>query len=60
MTIQAHATEIQIGDYIAYESDGEKKRIEVRKVLRDIGCVHVWTAGRVVTIPAMYPVEISR
>ena len=59
-TITAHATEIQVGDYVAYESDGARKRIEARKVLRDVGCVHVWDVARVVTFPSMYPVVIAR
>lgn len=60
MTIQAHAAEIQTGDCVTYETDGERKRIEARKVLYDVGCVHVWDVARVVTFPAMCPVEVAR
>lgn len=60
MTLQAHASEIQTGDSVAYEADGEIKRIAARKVLRDCGCIHVWDVARVVTFPSGYHVEIAR
>ncbi len=61
MTIQAHATEITQGNYVSFQSDGERKRIEVVRLIRDIGCVHLWTYGpRVVTLPNDYPVVTKR
>lgn len=61
MAIQAHAAEIRTGDDIAYEDDkGQRRRIKALRILRDVGCVHVWTWDRVVTFPAMYPVEVAR
>lgn len=60
MVLLAHSDEIQIGDYVSWIDNGIRKSIEARKVLRDIGCVHVWTAARVVSFPSRFPVEIKR
>lgn len=61
MKLQAHATEIEKGDYVAYDSDsGMRRHIEALGILRDIGCVHVWTWDRAITFRNTYPVEIAR
>ena len=58
--IKAHAVEVEIGDYVAWVDAGECKRIEARKIIRDCGCIHIWTDARVVTFQNMFPVEIMR
>ena len=60
MRLQAHAAEIALGDTVAYETNGERKEIAARNLLRDCGCVHVYDYGRRVTFALLYPVEIVR
>jgi hypothetical protein len=60
MTLHARASEIEVGDYVAYNVHGERRHVEAVKLLRDVGCVHVWAWDRVVSFPAEYKVEIVR
>jgi len=59
--IRAHACEIELGDRVSFVDDhGEQSQIEARRLTRDCGVVHVWETARVVSFPAMYPVEVLR
>ena len=57
-----HAAEIQVGDRVSFVNDREERdTIEVFKLVRDCGCLHVWpSVGRVITFRNDYEVMIER